>query len=230
MAEVLVDYSGADLPDDVESFGKAASKKRVQGGAASGGMMGLAGKGQAGDGKAVAQDEDVIALNRWDIKTHTYRIEAEGSVGFLTGLFSGTNKTVSAGVVHETKRYQMRRTATKRLVEFGASVRLLVATTDSDSELELTIPNLAARAQLGMSEARIAVSVVGYSGALGELLPSPENLNVENLSVFMQAAKAIQARVFGPSGAVHLAPTVLSYHEKEPTEPTKTTKTTRTRR
>jgi hypothetical protein len=64
-----------------------------------------------------------------------------------------------------------------------------------------------------MSEARIGISVVGFFGPVGDLLPAPEDLNVENFSIFTNAAKLIQKRVFGPDGVNFMAPTLLSFEE-----------------
>ena len=143
-------------------------------------------------GKAVALSaaEEVVLippsampiLDRWDVKTHKYRQEIAGKIGFLTGLFSGSGKKVSAGVIHEAKRYCVQQTAEGRKFEVGVSVRLSVATTSVDVNFELSIPNLAASAQLGQSDARIGISVVGFVGPVGDLLPAPEDLNVENFA------------------------------------------------
>jgi hypothetical protein len=153
-------------------------------------------------------------LDRWDVKTHIYKQEMAGKVGFLAGLFSGSAKNVTAGVLHEAKRYRVEKTDTGRNVEYGVSVRLTVATTDFDAEFDLSIPNLAAQAQLGKTEAKIGISVVGFYGPIGDILPAPEDLNVENFSVFTNAAKEIQRRIFGPDGVNYLSPTLLSFDDK----------------
>lgn len=154
-----------------------------------------------------------LVLDRWDVKTHTYKDKVAGKVGFLAGLFSGASERVAAGVVHEAKRYRLEKTRKGRVVEIGVSVRLSVATTAFNANFDLSIPNLAAQAQLGMSEARIGISVVGFFGPVGDLLPAPEDLNVENFSIFTNAAKLIQKRVFGPDGVNFMAPTLLSFEE-----------------
>lgn len=155
-------------------------------------------------------------LDRWDVKTHTYQQEAAGKVGFLTGLFEGSGKRVAAGVIHEAKRYSLTKTNENRDIEVGVSVRLSVATTSLNTDFELSIPSFAAQAQLSMSDARIGISVVGFVGAVGDLLPAPQDLNVENFSVFTNAAKEIQKRVFGPDGLDFIRPTLLSFEENTP--------------
>lgn len=196
MITILVDPYTTEFPDDVLA---AARGKSV----------------------ALSTAEQVVPvppsampiLDRWDVKTHKYRQEIAVKIGFLAGLFSGTGKKVSAGVIHEAKRYCIQQTAEGRKFEVGVSVRLSVATTAVNIEFELSIPNLAASAQLGQSDARIGISVIGFVGPVGDLLPAPEDLNVENFAVFTNAAKDIQKRVFGPEGVSFLMPTVLSYDE-----------------
>lgn len=154
-----------------------------------------------------------MLLDRWDVKTHKYKNQVEGKINILSSLFSGATKSVVAGIVHEVKRYRLDELETGQKYEVGVAIRLLVATTQFSTDFELSIPNLAAQAQLGMSEARIGISVVGFHGAIGDLLPAPEDLNVENFSTFTNAAREIQARVFGPEGVDFITPTILSYWE-----------------
>lgn len=228
--QVLVDpyseeFSELQIPSDViDSAGSAGAIRTI--------------RDLVGDTQRLADSEAMLAgrpdmpfaldlpvkpepvLDRWDVQTHKYQREIAAKVGFLTGLFSGSGKRVAAGVVHEAKRYRRDKTGESRSVEIGVSVRLSVATTALNAKFELSIPNLAAQAQLGMSDARIGIAVVGYFGPIGDLLPAPEDLNVENFSKFTQAAQEIQARVFGPAGVNYLSPTLLSFESDESSERT----------
>ncbi len=137
-------------------------------------------------------------------------------MSLLAGLFSSKAKTSQFGIVQEAKRYCINETDTGERVEFGTAVRLAVAVLDTAFDAKLaTLPNIAATAQLGSIKARIALSVDGYVGPLGELLPAPDSLNVENLGVYTAAFKAIQALVFGAAGLNYIAPTLLGYNERE---------------
>ena len=160
--------------------------------------------------------QPILDLDRWEVNTNNYQQEAAGKIGFLTGLVAGSGKRVAAGVIHETKWYHLQKTSENRDIEIGVSVRLSVATTALNTEFELSIPSFAAQAQLGMSDARIGISVVGFVGAVGDLLPAPEDLNVANFSIFTNAAKEIQQRVFGPDGLAFIRPTILSFEENTP--------------
>ncbi len=64
---------------------------------------------------------------------------------------------MEAGVTQEAKRYRVERTATGRDVEIGVGVRLVVATADLQIDTDLSIPNLAAAAQLGRADTKVGL-------------------------------------------------------------------------
>jgi hypothetical protein len=110
-----------------------------------------------------AEPMRVPRLENWTVQAHAYSTDVAGKVGLLGRLFSGETRVANAGVVHEAKRFTVQRTSQDRFTEFGVSIRILAATTDWDSKLQLTLPNLAADAQLSHRDARVAIEVVGYS-------------------------------------------------------------------
>src|SRR5262249_21799316 len=97
--------------------------------------------------------------------------------------------------------------------QLGVAVRIFAATTDWQAGIQLTLPNLAADAQLYARDARVALEVVGYSGPLGSLLPAPERLDVESLVAYLVAFQNVQASVFSEFGLLYLTPTLISYEE-----------------
>src|SRR5262249_3340233 len=155
----------------------------------------------------------IPVLERWTVQAHAYSTDVAGKVGLLGRLFGGEAKTARAGVVHEAKRFTIQRTEQDRITECGVAVRILAATTDWEAKVQLTLPNLAADAQLNGGDARVAIDVVGYSGPLGGLLPGPERLNVESLAAYLEAFHAVQAGVFSEAGLPFLTPTLLSYED-----------------
>ncbi len=209
---IATDGVGTEIPTDVRDAAKrfaAETAQRAgpdQGVTQSGPDMGgtESGIGDAPGGAGAV-------LDRWDIQAHQYKTEAEIKGGMLAGLFSGRTKLVKSGVVQEAKRFYVSQTDDNNRVEFGTAVRLLVATNGTEAEVKLTIPNIAAGAQLSQFEARIALSVVGFTGPLGDMLPAPGELNVETLPDYLDAFRKIQSYVFGRDAAGHLAPTLLGY-------------------
>ena len=49
--------------------------------------------------------------------------------------------------------------------------------------------------------------------SLGKFLPAPDDLNVENLSIYLEAFKSIQAEVFSENRMNHISPTSLGYYD-----------------
>lgn len=152
-----------------------------------------------------------LILERWKVEAHTYTQEAAAEFGLFGSLFSGKASAVQVGLIHEAKRFTIKETAAKRKVELGVAVRLSVATTDVAAEGGVSLPTLAAKAHLSKADARIGISVLGYGGAFGDLLPAPAKLDVESFGVYMEAFRKIQAQVFGEASIHYLVPTLLGF-------------------
>lgn len=159
-----------------------------------------------------------LALERWLIQAHAFRQEVAADVGLLGRLFSANTKAIKAGVIHEAKRFSLVKSRTGRMIEVGTAVRLSVATASIDSALELTLPNLAASAQLSNHDTRVGITVVGYSGPLGDLLPAPGRLDVESCVEYLKAFDSIQSTIFGKEGWVDIVPTPLSFTNAQTTK------------
>jgi len=159
----------------------------------------------------VGTDHTDLRLERWRLEAQQYRKEHAAKVGIFGALFSGEAKTVTAGLVHEAKRFSIIRSEADREVAVGVSVRLAVATTHEDIRITLTLPNLAADAQLNHRDTRIGITVEGYGGPLGALLPAPRALDVESFASYSESFRQIQERVFGEEGWRNVAPTILSF-------------------
>lgn len=202
--------SSRALPTDV---GNLLDKMRVSAASFKNSHVALAQSAGAGIQSAPAELGSIVAdLNRWEIQVHKYKDQTAAKAGFLG--FGGVEaQLLKAGLVHEAKRFLVRKTENDRRVEFGVAVRLWVAVTEFKFSAELTVPNLAASAQLAQSNATIGLTVSGFIGALGDMLPSPQSLDVENYSIYLDAFKNIQAHVFGNDGEAKLSPVMLGYHK-----------------
>ena len=127
--------------------------------------------------------------------------------------FSGEANLVNGGVIHNARRFSVVPTPDRRSTEVGVSVRLSVATKSYDGKVSLTLPKLAAKAELSSWDARIGITVIGYSGFLGDLLPAPKRLDVDTCIQYVEAFKRIQQLIFSEEGSYWIAPTLLSYDE-----------------
>jgi len=158
-----------------------------------------------------------IPLDRWSVQAHVYTQEVAAKLGILAGLFGGSGRRAKAGATHEAKRFRIEVTEAGREVQIGVGVRLVVATTEWEIDAELSVPNIAAAAQLHLAvgDAKIGIDVVGYNGPLGGMLPAPRQLDVTTLADYLRAFRAIQHQVFGPKGMAFLTPTALSYDDPE---------------
>jgi len=157
--------------------------------------------------------KQTYSLERWDIQAYAYSEKQAAQVSLLAGLFGGEIEKVKAGVIHEAKRFSIE-TTDKHNLEIGVAVRLSVATSNINSDIDLTLPNLAAAAQLSDTDTRVGISVTGYTGPLGQYLPAPTKLNVESCIEYMNAFREIQKIVFGDKSMPFIFPTVLNYEEK----------------
>lgn len=193
MTRILIDSAGDNLPTDVtkmlESIDAERSAVRTRGGPGS----------------------SAVVLERWSVAAHAYSEDIAAKMSLLFGLFSIGADRVRAGIVHEAKRFTLRKGPDGREYELGVAVRLSVATISEGLEGELTLPDLTANAQLNRAEARVGLSVVGYNGALGDLLPAPSKLDVDTCIKYVDSFSRLQALVFGEKGAPHVVPTMLSY-------------------
>jgi hypothetical protein len=157
-------------------------------------------------------------LENWTVRAQVYTTEVAGKLNMLAGLFGLSGKRATAGAMHEAKRFRLETIPeTNRSCEVGVAVRLIVATTEWKVNAEISVPNLAAAAQLNwdVGDARIGIDVAGYAGPLGTMLPAPRQLDVSTLVDYLAAFHKIQNQVFGKVGLPFLAPTVLNYEDEK---------------
>lgn len=196
----------ASVPEDVRALDVFSARART-----------TPDYGEMEGGDKIGETQEVPiggdGLDRWDVQSHQYTAKAAVEASYLVRLFSSKTQISSYGLIQEAKRYCIRNTKIGRRFELGTSVRLSVVVFSTNFDVALTLPNIAAKAQLTDLRARIALSVDGYTGPLGELLPAPDNLNVENLAVYLNAFKTIQSQVFGSSGLRYNTPTMLGYYD-----------------
>lgn len=197
------------LPQDVEKWIEGMSLPGDKGGSET------TSAGRRNPPEPILPTQLSTPLNCWDVQTHKYAGDVVAKVSFLADLVSGTGKFAVAGGVQEAKRYRVDRTSegATREIEIGVAVRLAIATEAKKLETKLSVPNLVAAGQLYSGDTRIGISVVGYAGPLGELLPAPSDLNVESYSTFLESFHNVQKQVFGEEGLKYLAPEVLSYED-----------------
>jgi hypothetical protein len=167
--------------------------------------------------RGLAGQSTVPKLDHWTVRAHVYTKDVAADIKILTGLFGIKGTHVSAGVVHEAKRYRSERTNEGTPVEVGVAVRLIAATTQWEVEADISIPNIAAAVNLNakVGDARIGIEVTGYAGPLGDLLPAPSKLDVSTLVDYISAFQKVQRQVFGEAGLPFLTPALINWEDED---------------
>lgn len=161
-----------------------------------------------------------VVLNRHMVQTSAYVREAEGRLKWLQSLFSSKAGFEQLGVIQETKSFVVMPTAdANSQIEWGVSIRLEVEATKFASEMQISVANIAAQAQVGSSQAQMKMSVRGYAGSLGDHLPAPKSLDFASYSEYLEKFSDIQKLVFGDAGKTLHAPVALGIFEPMPGEP-----------
>ncbi|MEM7674465.1 MAG: hypothetical protein AAF449_00525 [Myxococcota bacterium] len=206
---VLIDPSETRLPKDIVDYNEKlrAETEAAADVTASQENRQLESASRPSTGRQV---KSTPRLDRWDLQIHAYKEREAGEVSLLSNLFGGETARVRAGVVHDAKWFRIGSTDSRN-VEIGVAIWLSVATSSFDANIGLTLPNLAASAQLSQIDARVGITVLGYAGALGDYLPAPSKLDVESCVEYLNAFRSIQKLIFGQEGLAGIAPTVLSY-------------------
>jgi hypothetical protein len=83
-----------------------------------------------------------------------------------------------------------------------------VVTTELQLRVQLTIPQLAAAAELGYTQGRITIEVQGYAGPFTSI-PAPAGLSVEAFSEYTTTFREMQAAVFAEENVRYLRPRLL---------------------
>lgn len=160
-------------------------------------------------------DSEKPVLNQHHVSSVAFTIDASGKASFFASLFSGETEMQRVGVVQEAKSFAVVQKDGKE-VEVGVAVRLQVKADKFSASAQVTIPNITAEAQLGLSRADMEISVRGFSGPLGKLLPAPKSVDITSYTEYLDAFREIQAHVFSDASRQHFSPVVLGAY-KPPT-------------
>jgi len=151
-------------------------------------------------GEPVEGPVQVGDLNRWDLLDTQLTTRAALKIGLpVASAAAGFMSTV---VVRDFRWYCS--TTDGELVrEYGTSVRIVITAWEAKLEGNLTLPSLAAKAQLGAVQSSSHISILGFRDpAVGRLLPAFSTLGVDSYSDFMKATDAARVYISDHSGAV----------------------------
>jgi hypothetical protein len=167
-------------------------------------------------------------LHMFDSQTHVFSSEEKANLSVLSKIFGASAKRFSIGIIRETKRFAVVRSSlldssqidlpdSAKTIEIGCSVRLLVAASKIEGTAEVSIPNIAAQAQLGHIDAQVGISIVGYTGPIGEFMPDVAPLNVESYTQFLDTFRALEQRIFSAENERFIFPAPLWFPEVDET-------------
>ncbi|WP_417724501.1 hypothetical protein [Salipiger sp.] len=187
--------------------------RRAREAAQSGPMAGLLDDSLEGMPGAGGGDGPLV-LDQHFISTVAYTRDVSGKTSFFSALFKGDATHKQVGVIQEAKSFTVVK-VDGRDVEMGVAVRMQVEASSFGSNVQVSIPNIAAESQLNLSRAEMEISVRGYAAPLGDLLPVPSAVNVTSYGEYLDAFNAIQKRIFSKEGQADFSPVALGLHKAE---------------
>lgn len=153
-----------------------------------------------------------VVLNQHFVKTVAYTRDIDGKTNFFSSLFKADVQASQVGVVQEAKSFAVVEAEDGSDIELGVAVRLQVEASSFSSNVQVSIPNIAAEAQLGLSRAEMEISVRGFAMPLGNLLPAPKAVDLTSYTEYVEAFGKVQAFVFSEVNRQHVSPVVLGVH------------------
>lgn len=149
-------------------------------------------------------------LSRWETQSWSLGVDYAAKLGFpmAGGEISGAERIF----LQEFSRSKDVDAGGGLKVRYGVAVRLLVRVSEMRTAMSLTLPIIAANAELGAARAESRLLVVGYNGqGLAKLIPKPKQFNVENYVELVDSVGRIQELI--ASDVANVAPEPLEVPE-----------------
>lgn len=144
------------------------------------------------DQDQIPQDGSSLA----NLQQESYQLDASlaAALGFPVATMSTDDKlnvmlyglTRYRDVVHKRHTYR-----------YGVAIRVLLEIYDDQVGGDLTLPVIAAKAQLGVVSASAQLLLYGYTGDLSDTLPNWQSFDVNSYADYLKSVSALQGRVFG---------------------------------
>ena len=147
-----------------------------------------------------ATSGSALKLDRHTTSSRCYYWDGKARSGLFSRLLNADVKGKRVGVFQEAKSFTVLLDSTGHEYEVGVSVRLEVNADKFELGAQVSIPNIAAEAQLGTSRAEMEISVLGYFGPLGDYLPAPKAVDVTSYAEYLESFRKIQELVFSDKG------------------------------
>jgi len=172
------------------------------------------------DQDQIPQDGSSLA----NLQQESYQLEASfaAKLGFPVTTMSTDDKlevmlyglTRYRDVVHKRHTYR-----------YGVAIRVLLEIYDNQLDGDLTLPVVAAKAQLGVVSASAQLLLYGYTGDLSDTLPNWQSFDVDSYADYLKSVSVLQGKVFGDPSKMR--PVLLSSTLASTLKPAKGTTITR---
>ena len=172
------------------------------------------------DQDQIPQDGSSLA----NLQQESYQLEASfaAKLGFPVATMSTDDKlkvmlyglTRYRDVVHQKHTYR-----------YGVAIRVLLEIYNDEVDGDLTLPAVAAKAQLGVVSASAQLLLYGYTGDLSDTLPNWQSFDVNSYADYLKSVSALQVKVFGDPSKMR--PVLLSSSLAATLRPAKGTTITR---
>jgi hypothetical protein len=139
-------------------------------------------------------------LSDWEQQFYSLDANLAAKVGFALGSVSASAR--QRVLISEFSRSAPCSTEDGLELHYGVALRLIVHVANFEAGANLTLPWVAAQAQVQKAETWSKLSVTGYVGDLGPLLPPIKAFTVDNYIDLMQKVSAIQAKVASDTGNI----------------------------
>jgi hypothetical protein len=130
--------------------------------------------------------------SNWE--SHVYQLDRSAALdlGFTVGSVKATGRT--GLLVMDTARTKEIRRG-RRTERWGCGYRLVIEISDVDLVAKLSLPAIAASAEVSSAAASITLEVKGYKGDdLWDVIPPPAPLDVDSYRTYLDSAANIQRR------------------------------------
>jgi hypothetical protein len=87
-------------------------------------------------------------------------------------------------------------------------VRCILFVESTDATIDLSLTAVAAKVELNLAEASSRLTVDGYTGDVGDPMPSWQSFNVDTYAKYVDSAGALTKQIF--SDQVHIKPVLLN--------------------
>lgn len=151
------------------------------------GLVGLA------EGDPIAKAMRNPSLPYFEEKAYRLKQTGHAEANLVSRLFGGSVDEATTTVVQYACRWREEEIDGKK-TRVGVIIQLVAGAMNFSTDIELSLPVIAASGQLQLTEAKVAIFVAGYSGPIQGNM-NVTDFNVENYGKFMEAFDTLKMAI-----------------------------------